>query len=53
MYIIDRMSRKNWASTITESTYLAVHTKMNGREAKRVYLNPRMKVLRRNVLFNV
>jgi len=35
MYIVDRMSHKNWDSTITESTYVAVHIKMNGREAKK------------------
>lgn len=34
MYIVDRMSHKNWESTITESTYMAVHIKMNGRGAK-------------------
>lgn len=53
MYIVDRMSHKNWDSIITESTYMAVHIKMNGRGAKRVYLIPRMKVLGRNVLLNV
>lgn len=53
MYIVDRMSHKNWDSTITESTYMAADIKMNGRGAKRVYLIPRMKVLLRNILFNV